>query len=81
MVVLCAAEVGASMAIGSLLLLADFYHRLSCVFLLIHDMKSEQLLEDYVVGGLAAKAFKGPAKDEMHNRVPANLLKELLQAM
>ena len=36
---------------------------------------------DFVVGGLAAKAFKGPAKDEMQNRVPANLLKELLQAM
>ena len=35
---------------------------------------------DFVVGGLAAKAFKGPAKDEMQNRVPANLLKELLQA-
>jgi hypothetical protein len=36
---------------------------------------------DYIVGGLASKAFKGPAKDEMQNRVPANLLKELLQAM
>ena len=36
---------------------------------------------DYVVGGLAAKVSKGPTKDEMQNRVPANLLKELLQAM
>ena len=36
---------------------------------------------DYIVGGLASKALKGPAKDEMQNRVPANLLKELLQAM
>ena len=36
---------------------------------------------DYVVGGLAAKAFKGPAKDEMQNRMPASLLKEVLQAM
>jgi Co/Zn/Cd efflux system component len=47
MVVLCATEVGASMSIGSLLLLADFYRRLSCVFLLIQDMESEQLKEDY----------------------------------
>ena len=36
---------------------------------------------DCIVGGLAPKAVKGPAKDEMQNRVPANLLKELLQAM
>ena len=37
----------------------------------------------YVIGGLAAKAVKGPNKDELHNRVPtiAMLLQELLQAM
>ena len=45
------------------------------------NAKTGRWNHDYVVGGLAAKAFKGPAKDEMQNRVPANLLKELLQAM
>jgi hypothetical protein len=70
MVVFCAAEVGASMSVGSLLLLADFYRRLSCVFLLIHDMESEQLSEDYAGsnvnvlevsqrGSNLAKAFVG----------------------
>ena len=35
----------------------------------------------YVIRGLAAKAVKGPTKDELYNRVPALLLLELLQAM
>jgi len=56
MVVLCAAEVGASMSIGSLLLLADFYRRLSCVFLLIHDMETEQLKEDYAGSNVDVRA-------------------------
>ena len=42
------------------------------------NAKTGRRNHDYVVGGLAAKAFKGPAKDEVQNRVPANLLKELL---
>eukprot|EP00658_Telonema_sp_P-2_P013268 TRINITY_DN15020_c0_g1_i1.p1 TRINITY_DN15020_c0_g1~~TRINITY_DN15020_c0_g1_i1.p1 ORF type:complete len:330 (-),score=73.56 TRINITY_DN15020_c0_g1_i1:514-1503(-) len=46
MVLLCAAEVGSSMAIGSLVLLTDFFRRLSCVFLLIYDMEALQLEED-----------------------------------
>ena len=45
------------------------------------NAKTGRWNHDYIVGGLASKAFKGPAKDEMQNRVPANLLKELLQAM
>ena len=43
--------------------------------------KTGRCNHDYVVGGLAATAFKRPAKDEMQNRVPTNLQKELLQAM
>ena len=69
MVVLCAAEVGASMAIGSLLLLADFYRRLSPRHG-VHDMESERLLEDYAGSSVSvlevskrasnlAKAFVG----------------------
>merc|ERR1711935_953391 len=44
--VLCAAEVGSSMAIGSVSLLADFFRRLSCVFLLIYDLEEIQLDEE-----------------------------------
>ena len=35
----------------------------------------------WVIGGAASKAVKGPTKDELQNRVPALLLKEILQAL
>eukprot|EP00656_Telonema_subtile_P046921 TRINITY_DN5358_c0_g1_i1.p1 TRINITY_DN5358_c0_g1~~TRINITY_DN5358_c0_g1_i1.p1 ORF type:complete len:304 (+),score=54.35 TRINITY_DN5358_c0_g1_i1:74-985(+) len=70
LVLLCAAQVGSSMSIGSVVLLADFFRRLSCVFLLIYDLEELQLEEDYGGsnvdvsgiahrGGLLAKALVG----------------------
>ena len=35
----------------------------------------------WAIGGPASKAVKGPAKDELQNRVPAMPLQELPQAM
>jgi len=45
-VLICAAQIGASMAIGSTVLLADFFRRLSCAFFLIYDMEALQMEEE-----------------------------------
>ena len=71
MVALCAAQLSGSMGIGSLLLLGDFFRRLSCAFLLIAQQKADQVEESFS-GSSAEK------RDVLDN---GNLLSKVLVAV